>query len=545
MKKAIRKIISFVLIFTLTASSAALLSSVKTGAYPGRVPVIFISGEGTEIGIKQDDGKYRILKYQVDTDKIKKAFLDDPSVIVKASFTQDWTEFSDILADVLIDTFGEFALDENGEPTNGSESTFKYNKRTLKNNFTNPNASLYSYGYSYDWRLSPYENMEGLRQYIDDVLEATGCNEYVLYSRCEGGCLSLLYYDMYKDNRISDLILSHTALLGLAPIGEAFSGNIKIDPEAVERLLYETDLGINYELTDNITLTDDLIRQVLKVLIVIYGADMFCFVSTNAYQHIYDYVNEKILKYTFGSFPGYWAMVEEQYYEQAKKSVFAGEEEKYAGMIEKIDRYYNNITVRTDEILDEMEANGIRICNIIKYGKQICPGVPEADILSDQLVKVPLASFGATTSPITSKFSDKYIQEEEAKGNGKYISPDKQINSATCKYRDTTWYVKNVGHKFNPKCIEPLVFAIANDHESTVFTYEDYPQYLFYSEPEEEGGEGTLAPLDPEIHRTRIDDYNDNVGNTFIRKFKEIFRPLFVVICWIVKVFGVQPRAGK
>lgn len=540
MKQSLRKAVSLILILALTAPFITYLSKINAGAYPSRIPVICIYGEDTPLGIKQDDGHYERIEANIDVEKVKHAFLDDPNIIIRASFTQDWTEVCDIITELLIDAYKDMVLDENGEPTDGSESIYTaYSKESLRSRYNSPNANMDSLGFNYDWRLDPYENMERLHDFIDTVIEATGSEKVALYGRCLGACYEVLYYDLYKDERISDMILSHSALLGMTPIGEAFSGNLCVNGESVERFVYEYDMGINYKVNDSITLTDDLIRQVLKILVDIYGLDMFCWVTTNAYQHIYDYITPRVLKHCFGSFPGYWAMCEDKYYEDAKKVVFAGEEEKYANFIKKIDKYHYNIMTRAEDILEEAAENGVKISSIVKYGEQIVPLIEDSDALSDQLLKVETASIGATCCGNDTYFTDAYIKNETEKGNGKYLSPDRKINASTCMFPDTTWFVKNVNHKVNPDAVNGLVFAIANDGNSTVETNEKYPQFLYYDKENK-----NLVPLDPTVHKSKSDEFNETVANTPIRKIKVIFRPLFVFTTVLVKIFGVQPRAG-
>ena len=540
MKKRIIRIISVITALAVMLPAVSLLLKTEAGAYPGRVPVICIYGEDTPLGIRQADGFFEPVTATIDTAKAAAMFTDNAGVIAKAVVTQDWTEVCDLITDFLIDTYKDLVLDENGVAANGSESVFTYSKPDLQRYFTAPNSDLWSYGFRYDWRLDPYDNMEKLRTFIEDVLDATGCTQYALYGRCLGACLEATYYDIYKDDRITDIIVSHSGLLGMTPIGEAFSGNLVLDGDAAERFAYEYDMGLNLKVTDGITLTDDSIRQMLKILSDTYNLDMFCWFSTNVYQHIYDYINPRLLKHCFGSFPGYWAMCEDKYYEDAKKVVFAGEEEKYANFINKIDHYHNTIMLRAEDILKEAQSNGIKVSCLVKYGQQLLPLIEDANALSDQLLKVSVASFGAYTVGNDTYFTDDYIQSETEKGNGAYLSPDRKINASSCLFRDTTWFIKNVGHKENPVAVNKLIFAIVNDENATVDTLEGFPQFLYYDKENED-----IVPLDPSVHISKSDEFNANIADSFIRKIKKIFRPVFIFATWVVKYLFVKPRAGK
>ena len=203
--------------------------------------------------------------------------------------------------------------------------------------------------------------------------------------------------------------------------------------------------------------------------------------------------------------------------EDAKKVVFAGEEEKYANFIKKIDHYHYTIMTRAGEILKEASDNGIKISSIVKYGNQQCPGIEDSNALSDQLVKVSQASLGAYTCGNDTYFSESYVKSETAKGNGKYISPDLKINASTCMFPDNTWFVKNLRHKTFPDSMNALVCEMINAEGTyTVFDSAEWPQYMVYDEETE-----TASPMTEENCNT-TDRWKTNFFKNLIIVFKNI-----------------------
>ena len=57
---------------------------------------------------------------------------------------------------------------------------------------------------------------------------------------------------------------------------------------------------------------------------------------------------------------------------------------KYAGLIEKIENFDKNIRQHLPEILKQIEADGINIAVVAKYGYQIVPIIESVDALADQ-----------------------------------------------------------------------------------------------------------------------------------------------------------------
>ena len=538
--KALHKLLCLVLSFAL-AASVLFDTFAVTGAasYPSEVPIIYIHGEGSAIGTYDENGEFhRIDDMTVNGDEITSLLKDNSDILLKASVTQDWSEFCDLIAGYMIDSFGELALGKDGMPTDGSVSEVIYSETRVSQQYSNDDYSLDKYAFDYDWRLDPTDNMKRLHDYVETILKVTGSDKYAVAGRCEGACLAATYWETYHDPRITDLILYASAAKGVIPIGESFSGNMYVDPECVERYVYNADLNLNIPITDYITLTDQTLNSFLKIASDVYGLDYACWSVNNVYQQIYDTITPKVLKQTFGTFPGFWAMCEDRYFEQAKDVIFGDEKEDYSGLISKIDNYHYNIMNRIEEILLNAEKSGVDVSNVVKYGFQSYPLSKDSMVLSDEMCRVDYAGLGTTCTNIDEKFSEDYVNEAFKKGNMRYISPDLTIDASTTPFKDTTWYIKNLHHQNFTRAVECIFFEIVNTKGMTVRTNNAYPQFLFFDAEKEE-----LLALNAVEHKTDSDIYNEEMEKDFFRFIKPVFTFLFRIITFVIKALMLPARA--
>ena len=547
---AIMKISKRILCFVLTAVfvlPCVLLAADKTSAvYPEETPIIYIHGEGTPIGTFDENGEFhRMDNLSPDTDKLVSLLSDNKEMLLKAFVTQDWSDFCALVENFMVDSFGHLALGTDGMPKDDSvaiagwgQTEVPASESYIRERYTGNDDSLNKFTFWYDWRLDPTDNMERLHDFAELVLKVTGSEKYAIVGRCEGACLALTYWETYHDTRISDIIFYASAAKGAIPVGEAFSGSFYIDPDAVERFVYEADLNINYEISDNLTFTDRTLNAILKTASDMYGLDYACWAVNNVYQQIYDKVTPGALKETFATFPGFWAMCEDKYYEKAKEVIFGGDEEEYAVLIDKIDNYHYNIMNRSDEIIRHAVDSGVEVSNVVKYGFQSYPLSEDSDIQSDQMCRVDCAGFGTSCTKIGETFGDDYLRKAVSKGGSRYISPDMTVDASTSILKDTTWYVRNLTHSNFTDAMDGIFFKIAGTPGMTVTSDPEYPQYLFY-EPESD----TVHPYNAETDKSDSDEFNEQQSKDFARRLKPLFRILFRIITFVTKMFTLPARA--
>ena len=557
MKKATKKLLCLLLVFSVLASAFTGLAVVSSAEgvkgvklsetnYGSDIPIIFIHGQGSPILIPQEDGSVRSDTFDIDTDKIVSALTENPDILIKAFVTQDWTEFDNLIVGIMADIYKDGVLNEDGEVTDGSYTWFGSDKsfcwykgtpESIADRYDDYDGSLDTFFFEYDWRLDPLEIMGELESFIDSVLEVTGEKQYAICGRCEGACIALQYLDYYKnkygsfDKRLTDVIFNSSAINGVSPLGEALSGELYVDPEGIERFIYDTDLNVNLPVLGDFVITDTLIRKAITILTDYYGTDLVSWAVNNVYEQIYMNVVPRILRSSYGAWPGYWAMVGNEYYDRAKQTMFAGQEEKYAKFIEKIDRYHNNISLRSEEIIKEAMASGIEISNIVKYGKQVVPVIRDSGAQSDLLCLVKNSSWGATTADVCKAFDKEYMMNAAKSGTSAYISPDKCIDASTCLLPDTTWFIKGMDHFNFPKGMDPLIFEIVNKKNFTVFSSKDFPQYLFYDAENDK-----TVPYIINNMNTPLDIYRSTVLNSFSKKIKPYFVNVFNALTFVINL---------
>ena len=98
---------------------------------------------------------------------------------------------------------------------------------------------------------------------------------------------------------------------------------------------------------------------------------------------------------------------------------------------------------------------------------------------ADTVIDLKYASFGATAAPHGETLSDEQLSTSD----GKYISPQKNIDASTCMFPEQTWFIRHMTHGMSPNCLEDFgKILLYSDGQATAETYEDFPRYLYYSE---------------------------------------------------------------
>ena len=220
------------------------------------------------------------------------------------------------------------------------------------------------------------------------------------------------------------------------------------------------------------------------------------------------YVIPDVMRACYGTFPAYWAMVSADRFEEARDYIFAGVEDEYAGLIQKINHYYETVGSKLTSMYKQMEADGVHVSIVAKYGFQLYPIVYNADLQSDMLTTCKQQAPGTTTAPIGKKLSDDYIAQAKANGTDKHISPDLSIDASTALFPDTTWYVQNLNHDCYPWALYPVIYRILRHGEQplTVFSEKNLPQYLIYEKNED--NVETIKPMTEEDKGDPIESPN-------------------------------------
>ncbi len=513
MKKILAVLLSLCVIITTAVCAAPTTAAVQ----PGRteIPVVYLCGTGNAIYRKDENGNVEQLYPFVLEDGFvsEKAEVFLP-VFAKAFFTQQWDEFCQVLCGILNEVLSSIKLDKNGEASDGSYVDWSWSREGLWDKKSNGTYGMMDYEFCYDWRLSPMVIADDLHRYIEDVCYVTGAEQVALVGRCYGSTVVAAYMEKYGGQHIKEVVHYASAADGAMFMSKIFTGEARLHANGIERLMYDLNLDIE-------PLLNELLLSFVTLFNKTYGLDIVCWAVNNVFKDIYIDIIPDVLTESFGTLPSYWSMVCPEDYEKAKETVYYGSDiTEYAGLIAKTDDYYNNVQKNLAENIAEYEKMGIEFSNIVKYGKQDAPVTTQADDMSDFLIIVKDASYGAATTPIGKTFNKAYLQAAEAGGTVKYISPEKMIDASTCVAPDTTWFIKDLDHFDFPDVVNNLISEIVNNDGFTVESSEEYPQYLLYNEENI-----TISPLTAENM-----DTTPEWNTSFFEAFKKFFDCIFELI---------------
>lgn len=462
-----QKLISVLLCLVMMLS---LFVPAVSAAESKNIPIVFVGGRGTTLHDKDCN-----VIYPMDFDK-KQYILDACKEILPllgtAVLTNNYDKYCDAFYEKVAAVYDEVVLPPSGVPENGSHSPFTWTKQALAKKVRKDNDPyrLNDYAFYYDWRVDMWGVADSLNAYINDVIEVTGSDKVNLVGRCMGGNIVAAYLTKYGADKINKCLFYATTANGTFECGGPFSGQLEVEGEALAR--YASDI-----------LGDDCLNEFIRTALNLYneatGMKLPVKMVTFIYNKIYENLVPRLLMSTYASFPSYWEMVDPAHYDAAKQFAFAGKEAEYADFIAQIDNYHYNVMLPLHDTLRTLEANGLKIYVVAKYGKQMVPITKEADCLGDDTVELTSSSFGATCAKVNSVLSKDYIAAQTEKGLERYISPDKQVDASTCLFPDKTWFVKNSKHLDFIKAIDELMLTILRyAGDMTVNDNASYPQYM-------------------------------------------------------------------
>ena len=505
LKKFLAVFLSLVIFVMVIAPISAIA---KDTCDCDEVPIIYVRGRSPIYLDKDDPNSHEIPVFSEEF--IKKAAKELVPVYTKGYLKDDFSEFKTLLTQYMAELCKDYMLDKNGEvPNNSGQKACEYWKnvpltdihKTSNDVFTANGAhdELYKYFYQYDSRVDPCETADDLHEYIQAVKKVTGHSRVKLLGRCLGTIILSAYLAEYGWEDVDDVVLYNSICFGTEVNNSLFNGELYFDAD-----------GVDYFATQN--LGDSLLFTLLKEIITLSnklnGLDMTMDYFNKTGTRVAKYVIPDVMRACYGTFPAYWAMVSADRFEEARDYIFSGVEDEYAGLIQKINHYYETVGSKLTSMYKQMEADGVHVSIVAKYGFQLYPIVYNADLQSDMLTTCEQQAPGTTTAPIGKKLSDDYIAQAKANGTDKHISPDLSIDASTALFPDTTWYVQNLNHDCYPWALYPVIYRILRHGEQplTVFSEKNLPQYLIYEKNED--NVETIKPMTEEDKGDPIESPN-------------------------------------
>ena len=472
------------------------------------VPVVFIRGLEGEFykGLSTETEKDDVRIWGPETGVIVKTVLKYIIPLTFRLLIRDYEGINEISAEVANALFGDFALDKNGNP---NPDTGKKTKSDY--DYNNGFGYSKSYNFDYDWRLDMVTIAGQLDEYIEYVMELTSTDKVALVAMSMGtAVLSTYLYEYYytdenyaERNHIDSVVFIAGAFNGVATCEDSFSGNMSFDSTSLMRMMSELMRG--KEGTDGI----------YKVIEVLYSLGML--------DPVVNYVNNLVKDIfangfnnaacdSIGTIVGFYALMSPERYEETREYIFDTPEKKakFAEIIEASDYYHYNVQANSEKVIQSLLDDGINTAIIAEYGLTIIPITSDNDRMSDGTIATDRESFGATCADVDGTLGEGYTQAKACACGKSHISADNQIDASTCAFPDITWFAKYVRHSCDERYVGDLVdLIIYGDEQMTVWTYEEYPQYLVNLDDEK------LVPLTDENAGTVL-PYEET---TMIKKF--------------------------
>ena len=495
MKKLISLLLVTVMLFAVMAPMAS--------AAEERLPIIYIRGNGDGLyypdgtlcvaqleDLFADDGKDEGEGDGITKDKIVETVVNilKPFVLEGMIFDK-WDNYGKAVYEELKPLFPDSALDYNGNAQNGTG----VHPETMANSIAaSKSAHNYNvngqYAFAYDWRLSPYDHVDRLHEYILQVLSVTGKKQVSMYARCMGGSILSAYLERYGELKLVKNVIFCDVLSNEATIiSKAFSGQIEFDAKMVERYAGQLDFCGKYDEGVGFAFSDVLNEIVTKTI------DFFNQISVTdkaldevevLYEKLYKALVPALCHATgMATQVNYWTEVAEADMDAALNLLY-GEEgselrTKYAGLIDKILYYREHVSSDLDGFYKKLDEYGVHYGFVAKYGFLNAPFTKDADLLSDALASLKHVAYGATTAPVGKTLSEDYLSKVPA-DKLKYISPDKQVDLSTCIQPDRTWILKNAHHD-EIDSLEPIIWEFLNGTNETVDTVTSGSQFMVFN----------------------------------------------------------------
>lgn len=570
MKKALSLILAMILIFSCAAPAFA-------AGQIEDIPIIMLRGDGTQIYVPDENAPNGERNIWGDAfGSIEDGAIGESVAnillpfLVEGLLMDKWDNYYQAFYDEISPIFEELRLDGNGNPQYGSaiaKSSIADNAYTRTVDYGKSQGGRYTVGnyvYWYDWRLDPEDVIDGFHQYVLDVKEKTGKSKVALCGTCFGGAYLLAYLNKYgTEGHIKNVFFNVTVGNSTSLLTDAFCGDIEIDSQAIQRFGYQ-NVNLDSNSFAGFFASTPLINEVIftsyDLLAQVGVIDQLGLTFDELYQKIYEGLVPRLAIAMFATFPSYWSLVEPERYEEARDFVFkvegAGFETEYAGLIEKIDNNYKNVTSRKTEIIEKCQEAGVYFGALAKYGVQMYPFVESQDQISDELVDLEHASFGATVAKdVFSTFDDDYMAQAKLNGTDKYISPDKQIDASTSLFKDSLWIVKNAYHDYFVQDYK-VIEAFCRNTNFTVFDDPALPQYSIYipgtMDINEDGTNnlysGTVLPMTEEnCHLSLWDEMPEASKEekpTIVSRLMALFRWLTAMFKMLAKLIRGEELFG-
>lgn len=533
-----KKVLSLLLVFSILFALAAPASAATYDVSSSPIPIITIYGDGEPIyDAKKEKKLFQFSEMLNMLDGSEEGALGEATINILMPFllegivNDEWDNYYAALEKEIGEIFAEARYDENGENWNGSGISEKAQSLMDTQPYVdskNAAGQYYfaNYHFFYDWRQDPLKTADEFHAYVEQVKITTDVEKVGIIARCLGSSVVMAYLAKYGTDSVQGVSFNGSVAAGGEIISDPISGKFVLDVNAINRMLADFETIGWFKLDSFITTSIDLAAKTLT-------AAGFEFNETEIYGKLVQGVTSALALSTFFTWPGYWALVSEDDFEDALYYVFGekGSEkrETYKNLIIKAENYHNTVMKNIDNVFQSLRDDEVNVGVISKYGFQLVAIAESRDYVADQFATVKKSSFGATTSTVYEPLDEDYIAMRVAEGKGKYISPDKRIDASTCAFPDSTWFTKGITHsKWTDFETSVLLKVVSADRQLTVDDFE-YTQFIVYDNETE-----TAYPMTEDNCNTEAWEANKDLDKPEDRPGK-IFSFVYSLIGWLLE----------
>ena len=463
MRKVINKTVSIIMCMVIICCAAvpSFAQGGKCGC--GFSPIIYVGPLGCTPIVRDAGTDNEQILWRADTKFLLSNLKDVMPKIAKALLLHN----SDLLGDALVEfvngSFGDLALDNEGKSKANVTTPELY---IPEGNKHGPDSDYY---FDYDFRLDPYEHAERLHEFINQVKALTGHDSVKLKCSSMGGVVLSAYLDKYGHDGIDAIICRCCPLWGTAVAGEAFCGKIEINSVSLTRYGEDAIPFLDAGFSDDFI--EGSLYALLEVLKCAGVIDGICSLGDKIFNEVGDRVFSEALIPIFGTLPGIWSFVPQEYFDEAVKFMNVPSQ---GGLHDKIFAYRHAMANIADN-LKSARNDGVKLCIICGYNVQRTPLVTLWKSTSDGTVDTKFASLGAVCGNVKEPLSDDYLSNLN---NRDHLSPDNMIDASTCALPECTWFVRDWLHCNGNAGIDELFDLVMTSDTVSVDSFEKFPQFL-------------------------------------------------------------------
>lgn len=374
--------------------------------------------------------------------------------------TRDYKAFGDKVFPLVDKLFSEIELAPDGTVHNKTGIRWSYPPAESINKSSKVD-------FVYDWRISPIEVAAQLNDFIDYVLDCSGCEQIVAEAHSYGGVILTTYARLYGTSKIRSWMYNSTAVFGEDYTGDLFTGNIVFRDDALTEFLKAST-----ENSGSAGFLSFLFDALYKTKIT----DGLCRFTNRLIEKIGMQRIGQSLVPLFGGWLSIWSMVPDEKAQEAYDYVFGfvyeNDPTDRSGLQAKVREYDEKIRPFKAETLNKIneDANLYVIARYGYYGMFMTDSWVNE---SDTVIDTKYASFGATCAPHGEELKlDKPVLHE-------HISPEKGIDASTCMFPEQTWFIKGLTHSAWGDSLDRMTLILLyNDGQATTDTFENYPRWL-------------------------------------------------------------------